>query len=147
MYGEDKVTTGASNDIQQVASIARRMVQEWGMSEKVGSICMDENGGQPQFMGAMMNGGGVSWGAKKMKDVEEETERLVNNSYIIAKAILEDNKELFEHLTQQLMETEVVSAEEFQMMLVDFNAKTIDYKIIGQERNREILPFKGLKTY
>merc|ERR1712195_47122 len=85
MYGEDKVTTGASNDIQQVASIARRMVHEWGMSEKVGSICMDENGGQPQFMGAMMNGGGVQWGGKKMKDVEEETERLVNNSYIIAK--------------------------------------------------------------
>jgi cell division protease FtsH len=144
MYGEDRVTTGASNDIQQVASIAKRMVQEWGMSEKVGSICMDESGGRPQFMGAMMNGGGVSWGDKKMKDVEEETERLVNNSYIIAKTILEENKELFEHLTQQLMETEVVSAEEFQMMLVDFNAKTIDYKIIGDERNREILPFKGL---
>merc|ERR1712166_1423426 len=147
VYGEDGVTTGASNDIQQVANIAKRMVTEWGMSSKVGPIALQENGGQPQFMGAMMNGGGVQWGGKKMKDVEEETERLVNNSYIIAKAILEDNKELFEHLTQQLMETEVVSAEDFQMMLVDFNAKTIDYKIIGQERNREILPFKGLKTY
>merc|ERR1712165_579444 len=42
VYGEDRVTTGASNDIQQVASIAKRMVQEWGMSEKVGSLVVDE---------------------------------------------------------------------------------------------------------
>jgi len=144
IYGEDRVTTGASNDIQQVASIAKRMVQEWGMSEKVGSICLDEGGSSPQFMGASMLRGSTLWGDKKMKDVEEETERLVNNSYIIAKTILEENKELFEHLTQALMETEVVSAEEFQMMLVNFNAKTIDYKLIGEERNREKLPFKAL---
>jgi len=144
VYGEDRVTTGASNDIQQVANIAKRMVQEWGMSEKVGSICLDEGGGSPQFMGASMLRGSTLWGDKKMKDVEEETERLVNNSYIIAKTILLENKELFEHLTQALMETEVVSAEEFQMMLVNFNAKTIDYKLIGEERNREKLPFKAL---
>lgn len=114
------------------------------MSEKVGSICLDEGGGSPQFMGASMLRGSTLWGDKKMKDVEEETERLVNNSYIIAKTILLENKELFEHLTQALMETEVVSAEEFQMMLVNFNAKTIDYKLIGEERNREKLPFKAL---
>mmetsp|Transcript_16593 Transcript_16593/g.34170 ORF Transcript_16593/g.34170 Transcript_16593/m.34170 type:complete len:676 (+) Transcript_16593:219-2246(+) len=144
IYGEDRVTTGASNDIQQVASIAKRMVQEWGMSEKVGSLCLDESGGNPQFMGMGMLQGRTLWGDKKMKDVEEETERLVNNSYIIAKKILLENKELFEHLTKALMETEVVSAEEFQMMLVEFNAKTIDYKLIGEERNREVLPFKLL---
>merc|ERR1712025_213319 len=42
IYGEDRVTTGASNDIQQVANIAKRMVQEWGMSEKVGSVCLSD---------------------------------------------------------------------------------------------------------
>jgi len=144
IYGEDKVTTGASNDIQQVASIAQRMVKEWGMSEKVGSVCLDASGGNPQFMGMGMLQGRTLWGTKKMKDVEEETERLVNNSYIIAKVILEENRELFEHLTKTLLEQEVVSAEEFQMMLVQFNSKTIDYKLIGEERNREALPFKGL---
>lgn len=143
-YGEDRVTTGASNDIQQVANIAKRMVQEWGMSEKVGSLCLDESGGNPQFMGMGMLQGRTLWGSKKMKDVEEETERLVNNSYIIAKKILTENSELFEALTKALMEQEVVSAEEFQMMLVKYNSKTIDYKLIGQEQNREILPFKAL---
>jgi cell division protease FtsH len=42
IYGEDMVTTGASNDIQQVASIAKRMVKEWGLSERVGNVALSE---------------------------------------------------------------------------------------------------------
>ena len=62
--------------------------------------------------------------------------------------ILLDNRDLFEQLTADLMEREVVSAEEFQMMLVENNSKVIDYKLIGEERNREKLPFQQLpKTY
>jgi hypothetical protein len=77
---------------------------------------------------------------------EEEVERLVNgNSYLVAKQILTDNRDLLENLTAELMEREVVSAEEFQMMLVEFKAKTIDYKILGVlERNRESLPFQNM---
>merc|ERR1712127_606091 len=96
-------------------------------------------------MGQMMMMGGRDslWGDKKMKEVEEE-ERLVNNSYLLAKRILLENKELFEELTQALMEREVVSAEEFQMMLYENNSKVVDYKLIGNEQNRESLPFQDL---
>lgn len=144
IYGEDMVTTGASNDIQQVANIAKRMVKEWGMSDKVGRIALSEPGGQGPFMGRMMLQRQTMWGNKILGDVEQEVERLVNNSYLIAKQILLDNRDLLEHLTKVLLEQEVVSAEEFQMMLVQFKAQTIDYKIIGEERNREQLPFQGL---
>merc|ERR1719491_319345 len=54
IYGEDCVTTGASNDIQQVASIAKRMVKEWGMSNKVGRVAISEPSGGGPFMGQMM---------------------------------------------------------------------------------------------
>ncbi|KAL3910473.1 MAG: hypothetical protein SGARI_002108 [Bacillariaceae sp.] len=144
IYGEAMVTTGASNDIQQVANIAKRMVQEWGMSDKVGRVVLDEGGGGGPFMGMRMLQSQTMWGDKMMEEVEDEIERLVNNSYIIAKSILSENKDLFEHLTKVLLEQEVVSAEEFQMMLVEFKAKTVDYAIIGEERNREKLPFKVL---
>lgn len=77
-----------------------------------------------------------------MGTVEEEVERLVNNAYLIAKKIILDNKDLLEHLTRTLMEQEVVSAEEFQMMLVQFKARTIDYAVLGEEKNREKLPFQ-----
>merc|ERR1711971_768166 len=41
IYGEDDVTTGASNDIEQVASITKRMVKQWGMSKKVGPVVLE----------------------------------------------------------------------------------------------------------
>merc|ERR1711967_160919 len=144
IYGEDMVTTGASNDIQQVANIAKRMVKEWGMSDKVGSVAVSEPSGGGPFMGLQMLQRQTMWGNKILGTVEEEVERLVNNSYLIAKKILEENNELLEHLTKALLEQEVVSAEEFQMMLVEFKAKTIDYAIVGEERNREKLPFQAL---
>jgi cell division protease FtsH len=142
IYGEDMVTTGASNDIQQVANIAQRMVKDWGMSDKVGRIVVSERGGGGPMQ--RMMGQRRTWGNKVMSNVEQEVERLVNNSYIIAKQILNDNRELLDHLAATLIEQEVVSAEEFQMMLVQFKAKTIDYKIIGEERNREKLPFQAM---
>jgi len=144
IYGEDMVTTGASNDIQQVANIAKRMVKEWGMSNKVGRVALNEPQGAGPFMGRQMMSRPTQWGSKIMGSVEQEVERLVNNSYLIAKQILNDNRDLLEHLTRVLMEQEVVSAEEFQMMLVEFKAKTIDYKILGEERNREKLPFQAM---
>mmetsp|Transcript_20661 Transcript_20661/g.57070 ORF Transcript_20661/g.57070 Transcript_20661/m.57070 type:complete len:673 (-) Transcript_20661:1167-3185(-) len=146
IYGEDMVTTGASNDIQQVANIAKRMVKEWGMSDKIGRVAIQEPSGGGPFMGLQMLRRPTQWGNKIMGTVEEEVERLVNNSYMIAKEILNSNRELLEHLTQTLMEQEVVSAEEFQMMLVEFKARTIDYAIVGQEKNRDKLPFQNMPT-
>ena len=144
IYGEDMVTTGASNDIQQVANIAKRMVKEWGMSDKVGRVALSEPGGRGPFMGRMMMRRPTTWGGKINGIVDEEIERLVNNSYLLAKKILNDNCDLLEHLAKVLMEQEVVSAEEFQMMLVEFGAKTVPYEVIGEERNRERLPFQDM---
>merc|ERR1719424_1476779 len=60
IYGEDRVTTGASNDIQQVANIANQMVSQWGMSAKVGSVCVEEPG-MSQMQKMMMPNGSI-WG-------------------------------------------------------------------------------------
>jgi cell division protease FtsH len=144
IYGEDMVTTGASNDIQQVANIAKRMVKEWGMSDKVGRVAISEPRGRGPFMGRQMMRRPTMWGNKIMGTVEEEVERLVNNSYLLAKRILSENKPLLEHLTAELMEREVVSAEEFQMMLVQFKSRTVEFAVIGNERNREKLPFQAM---
>lgn len=142
IYGEDLVTTGASNDIQQVANIAKRMVKEWGFSDKVGRVCVAEPGGRPSFMGMRMLRRPTTWGGRINGVAEAEVERLVNNAYIVAKEILEDNRGLLDHLAKTLMDQEQVSAEEFQMMLVEFKAKTIPYETLGLDRNRDKLPFQ-----
>lgn len=141
IYGEDMATTGASNDIQQVANIAKRMVKQWGMSDKVGRVVVAEpnRGG---FMGMMR--GSSSWGAGITDECNLEVERLVNNAYLVAKDILLKNRDLLERLKEDLVEQEVVSAEEFQMLLVEYKAKTVGYEVYGEERNREKLPFQQL---
>ena len=68
----------------------------------------------------------------------------MNNSYIKAKKIINDNRPLLDHLAKTLVEQEVVSAEEFQMMLVEFNAKVAEFDIIGEELNRSELPFQSM---
>merc|ERR1712127_205038 len=144
IFGEDLVTTGASNDIQQVASIAKRMVKEWGMSKEVGMVALSEPSGGGPFMGRSMGQRSTQWGGKIMSTVDAEVERLVNNSYLTAKHILSENMDLLERLAKTLVEQEVVSAEEFQMMLVEFDAKVVPFEIIGEERNRDKLPFQGM---
>jgi len=144
VFGEDFVTTGASNDIQQVANIAKRMVKEWGMSKDVGLVALQTPDSGGPFMGREMGTPRTKWGSRIMGTVDAEVERLVNNSYLTAKKILSENRDLLDHLAKVLVEQEVVSAEEFQMMLVEFGSKTIQYEVVGEERNREKLPFQGM---
>eukprot|EP00816_Leptocylindrus_hargravesii_P004289 CAMPEP_0196811100 /NCGR_PEP_ID=MMETSP1362-20130617/16951_1 /TAXON_ID=163516 /ORGANISM="Leptocylindrus danicus, Strain CCMP1856" /LENGTH=680 /DNA_ID=CAMNT_0042186353 /DNA_START=83 /DNA_END=2125 /DNA_ORIENTATION=- len=144
IYGEDFVTTGASNDIQQVASIAKRMVMQWGMSDKVGRVALESPQSGGPFMGRSMGMQQTKWGSRIMGEVDMEVERVVNNAYMTAKKVLNDNRALLDHLAKTLLEQETVSAEEFQMMLVQFNAQTVPYEIIGEELNRDKLPFQDM---
>ena len=144
IYGEDGVTTGASNDFQQVANIAKRMVKEWGMSPEVGLVALETPQSGGPFMGRSMGQQQTRWGSKIMGTVDMEVERLVNNSYLKAKQIIEDNRDLLDLLAKTLVDQEVVSSEEFQMMIVQCGSKTADFKVIGEEQKRADLPFQDL---
>merc|ERR1712157_48945 len=144
IFGEDESTTGASNDFERVADTAKRMIKEWGMSEKVGNVALSTPQQGGPFMGRAMGQRQTKWGSKIMGECDAEIERVVNNSYVLCKKILEDNMPLLHHLSKVLVEQEVVSAEEFAMMLVEFDAKVVDYKVAGEEINREDLPFQTM---
>jgi len=144
IFGDDLTTTGASNDLEQVAGIAKQMVKEFGMSSVVGPIALSSPHEGGPFMGREL---GLRqrnpWGSKLMGLVDTEVERLVNNAYVKAKLILTENIELLNHLALALKEQEVVTAEELQMMLLLFDAKVCEYKLMGDDRNRDQLPFQN----
>jgi cell division protease FtsH len=143
IFGEDLVTTGASNDLHHVAGIAKQMVKEFGMSNLVGRVALSSPVEGGPFMGRQL---GLRqrnpWGSRMMGLVDSEVERLVNNAYLTAKLVLTENIELLHHLAYTLAENEVVTAEEFQMMVLLFDAKVCEYKLMGDDRNRDHLPFK-----
>jgi len=101
VYGEELITTGASNDLQQVADLARRMVTQWGFGEGLGSTAWESP-----------NSGGFN--SPKMASettqqrIDAEVEKLVNAAYDKCKALLTENKALLDDVTRALMEEETL---------------------------------------
>ena len=110
VYGKDHLNTGAASDIQQATTMARRMVTEWGMSEKLGPLLYSENQ-QEVFLGhAITQRQNMSQETAKL--IDEEIRRLVNQGYDKAWEVLSTNRDKLEAVTQALMEYETISGEE-----------------------------------
>ncbi|CAM9252067.1 unnamed protein product [Choristocarpus tenellus] len=133
IYGEDQVTTGASNDFQQVTNIAYRMVAQWGMSEKIGPFVV--NSGMP-------GQDGEQWGPTMNVRINVEVERLVTQAYLRAKKILTDNRQLMEVLAQKLLDQDTVTAEELAMLMVEYEVESAPYESYDGEPEPDVLPFR-----
>ena len=144
VYGDVDTTTGASNDLQQVASIARRMVMEWGMSDKVGPIGIQSGDSSRPFMGRAMNEVATPWSKEIVKTASDEVDRLVNNAYVLAKKLLMENRDLLDALAAKLMEQETVSAEEFQVLINKYGKYMSPYSVFGESYGVDALPFQEI---
>jgi len=128
IFGEDEVTTGASNDLERVASTAKMMVTRFGMSERVGQVALAQDGGSP-FMGRQMGTQQRQVSGETKALVDQEVSRLVNQAYAKAKLLLQDNRPALDALAKLLVEKETVTAEEFQQILNDTGVKIGSYGI------------------
>lgn len=129
-----QVTTGASNDFQQVANLAFQMVTQWGMSEEIGPFVVN--------MG-MQGQEGEQWGPTMNVRVNMEVERLVNQAYFRAKKILTDNRPLLEGLAQKLRDQDTVTAEELSLMMLEYNVQTAPYETFDGPADKSLLPFQS----
>ena len=111
-WGADSVSSGPSGDIQQASSIARAMVMRWGMSDKVGNIDYSE-----AHEGYQGNTGGFSVSAETKTMIEEEVKELIDEGYLRAIQILNDNEEEFERLAQGLIEYETLTGDEIKKVM------------------------------
>jgi len=130
IYGASEVTTGASNDFQQVSRTARMMVTRFGFSKKVGQLAVEQDGGSP-FLGRQMGSSRIPMSQAMQDSVDSEVKRLVNTAYARAKTLLTENMDLLHSLARKLMEQETVSAEEFQAMISEHKVKMMPYAILN----------------
>ena len=125
IYGEDEVTTGASNDLKQVASVARQMITKFGMSDKLGPVALGRS------QGGMFLGRDISAERDFSEDtaatIDSEVSVLVEIAYERAKKALNENRQVLEELTAMLMETETVDSLEFQDLLIRHEVKVAEY--------------------
>ena len=115
IYGKEHLNTGASSDITQATSLARSMVTEWGMSEKLGPLRYSDNQ-QEVFLGhAITQRQNMSEDTARMIDVE--VREIVNAGQSKAWEVLGANKEKLEAITQALMEFDTISGVECMMSI------------------------------
>ena len=107
-------TTGAGNDIERATDIARRMVCEWGMSEKLGPLAWEKREGQP-FLG-MQQSQGNGYSEAKAEQIDAEVYSIIQTNYERARKILADNLDVLKRLTDALMEHETIDGPEVEFL-------------------------------
>ena len=125
VYGEEEVTTGASNDLQQVANVARQMITKFGMSDKIGPVAL----GQSQ--GGMFLGRDMSTTRDFSEDtaatIDVEVSELVDTAYKRATKVLSDNRSVLDEMASMLIERETIDTEDIQDLLNRSEVKVANY--------------------
>ena len=115
IYGEENISTGASNDIKVATNIARNMVTQWGFSDKLGPILYTEDEGEV-FLGRSMAK------AKHMSDetahvIDEEVRAIVSRNYERARQILIDNMDILHAMKDALVKYETIEEEQIKQLM------------------------------
>ena len=119
MLGHD-TNSGAEGDIRQATQMARRMITEWGMSDRLGFVYYGED--EP-VEGMWMLPGGKKLSARTAEIIDEEVKRIIDEAYTDTRRILEDNREKLEAVAQALLKYETLDGEEVRRLI---GGETID---------------------
>ena len=138
-FGYDAVTSGASSDISAATNLARSMVMEWGMSDKLGPIRYSENSNEVFLGKSVTQNQNMSEETSAM--VDAEIKAFVNQGYENAKKILTEHREDWEKLAEALMEYETLTGEEINDLLAGKPIdKSKDEPVPEEKRTHSSIP-------
>ncbi|MBD5553172.1 MAG: ATP-dependent metallopeptidase FtsH/Yme1/Tma family protein [Desulfovibrio sp.] len=111
----DDITTGASNDIERVTKMARKMVCEWGMSETIGTLSIGETG-EEVFIGRewVQN---KNYSEETARLVDAEVKRIVEEAHARCRKLLEDNADILHRIANALLERETITGEDLDLLM------------------------------
>lgn len=114
IFGE--ASTGAADDLQKATSIAKRMVKDYGMSETLGTVALDQSV-KPTFMPAAESNSGTSYSEKTAQDIDSEVRRLIDEQGQRVRALLAKLHPVLLSAAEQLLSAEVMTGDELQALL------------------------------
>lgn len=117
------ISTGASNDIERATKIARAMITQYGMSEKLGPIMYDFESDEV-FVGKEL-GKAKHYSDRVAYEIDEEMRKVINDAFNKALKLLEDNIDLLHKLAKVLLEKETIKAEEFEEIFYKYSNQEI----------------------
>jgi len=120
VFGE--VTTGAQNDLERVTELARKMVCEFGMSERLGPVTLGRKAG-PIFLGRDIVED-RNYSEAVANEIDREVRRIVEECYERAKRLLQENRHLLDAIANRLLEKETIDGEELDELLKEAGVVT-----------------------
>ena len=112
VFGEPEITTGASNDLQQVTNIARQMVTRYGMSN-IGPIALEDDNNEQMFLGGEYN--------EAISDrIDIEVCNIINHCEEVAKEIILNNRVVIDLAVEKLLDAETINGEEFRELVESY---------------------------
>jgi cell division protease FtsH len=115
VYGIADITTGASNDLEKVTALTRRMVTAYGMSEKMGNMAYGKSDEQV-FMGRDF-GHTRDFSEEIAADIDKEVKKIVDDCYEVARKLLSENRDMLEYIAKKLLEEETIDEKEFTVLM------------------------------
>ncbi|MEC9167374.1 MAG: ATP-dependent zinc metalloprotease FtsH, partial [Pseudomonadota bacterium] len=138
VFGVEKVTTGAAADIRMVSDTVRRMITEWGMSDKLGFLAYSADQ-QEVFLGhSVTQQKNVSDATAKI--IDEEIRRVTDEAFADARKILEDNRHELDKLGEGLLEYETLTGDEIKRLLAGEEVRS------DHDNDRPATPHGGGKS-
>lgn len=149
IFGENEVSTGASNDFQRATAIVHKMITEYGMSEKIGPIQFNGRGTDTVFLGRDLHNE-QNYSDAIAYEIDQEMKNFINYCYDRAKRILTENKDKLELIAQTLLEVETLDAAQIKSLfekgvLPESPAEEEDVKVNIQKKEDEPDTFEKAK--
>ena len=136
------ITTGASADIQHVSSIARRMVTQWGMSEKLGLVAYDSD--QPVFMGMEYGHSERIYSQETAAAIDAEVRRLISEAHERAVTLLKENRSILDNMSRVLVEKETIYTEDVALLMKGADYKEVIAAMDARDGEHEKNPFRAV---
>ena len=116
IFGDDAVTTGASNDIERATDLARNMVTKWGLSEKMGPLAYSEQE-QEVFLGKSASQTSKNMSNETASSIDSEIRKIIDNQYERATKLIKDNLDKMHLMADALMKYETIDVEQIDQIM------------------------------
>jgi cell division protease FtsH len=117
-----QVSTGAQNDLEKVTILARKMVEDYGMSERVGPMSLGMERGARLLMGDYSYGKEANYSEATAELIDQEVKKIITANYDRVKDILEDNTAVLEGIAEVLLEKETLEGDAFRELMEEFGS-------------------------
>ncbi|MBS1238645.1 MAG: ATP-dependent metallopeptidase FtsH/Yme1/Tma family protein [Deltaproteobacteria bacterium] len=120
IFGE--VSTGAQNDLGRATDIAKSMVKEYGMSEKLGLMTFEKER-KPLFLNFEPSSASKDYSEETAREIDDEIRKIIDQSYITVKKVLTEKREILERVAQTLLEKESIDGEALRTILQEYTGE------------------------